>query len=31
MRLHPDPVTEHRATGERAGGIDGQHADRFAL
>ncbi|MPM13864.1 hypothetical protein SDC9_60224 [bioreactor metagenome] len=25
--LHPDPVAEHRATGERGGRVDRQHAD----
>ena len=30
VRLHPDPVAEHRAAAERAAGIDGQHADRPA-
>ncbi len=28
--LHPDPVAEDRSAGERAGRVDGQHADPFA-
>ena len=28
MCLHPQPIAEHRAAGERAGRIDGDHADR---
>ena len=30
VRLHADAVAEHRAAGERAGGIDGDDADRRA-
>ena len=29
VRLHPQPIAEHRAAGERAGRIDGDDADRL--
>jgi hypothetical protein len=29
--LHPHPVTEDRAAGERAGRVDGEHADAQSL
>ncbi len=30
VRLHPQPIAEHGAAGERAGRIDGDHADGLA-
>ncbi len=31
VRLHPQPIAENRAAGERAGRIDGDDADRLAV